>query len=306
MEQPKNNSTSNPVFLPLRSKGLIFQGAALLFFGGGGAVALWFALQQMVGVVFVLLLLLALVFFLPLPLLGYRFYALLSARYIVEREGLRLRWGLRAEDIPLPEIEWVRLASDLPFSFPLPRLTWPGAMLGTRNVNELGIVEFLASGSENLTLVATPERVYALSPSDPKGFIRAVQAANELGSLIPFTPFSTQPALFLRRIWQDRLARWLILIAVLLNIGLFVMVSLTIPIRSSISIGFDTAGNPMPPGPPQMLLLFPILAGFSLIIDLILGLFFYRSDNQRPAAYLILGSMMLPPLLLMIAMTFIR
>jgi len=44
--------------------------------------------------------------------------------------GLRLRWGLRAEDIPLPEIEWIRPASDLGFHLPKPFLSMPGALLG--------------------------------------------------------------------------------------------------------------------------------------------------------------------------------
>ncbi|MHC1782772.1 MAG: PH domain-containing protein [Anaerolineaceae bacterium] len=306
MEQPKSFPAPNPYFKPPLGQGLILQGAALLVLSGGAAAAVWFALQFAVGVNFILLLLLALALFLPLPLLIYRFYALLTARYTVEREGLRLRWGLRAEDIPLSEIEWVRMASDLPFDLPRPRLTWPGAMLGTRRVRELGIVEYLAAGSNNLTLIASPNRVYAISPVDAKGFIAAVQNANELGSLLPFTPLSTQPAMFLRRVWQDAAARWLILTGLLLDLALFVLVSLVIPTRTQISFGFDPSGAPLPPGPPQMLMLFPILAGSTFILDLFVGLFFYRSEEQRPAAHMLFASMLLPPLLLIIALAFIR
>lgn len=298
--------STNPNFSPLRSQGLVFQGVLFVVLGGFGGAALWTALELNVGANFVILLLVAMILFAPLPLLGYRFYALLTARYTVEREGLRLRWGLRAEDIPLGDIEWVRQANDLPFELPKPRLTWPGAMLGTRRVRELGIVEFMASGVKNLTLVASPKRVYAISPSDPRGFIQAVQTAYELGSLHPFTPLSTQPAMFLRRIWQDRLARWLILCALVLNIGLFVLVSLTIPTHPLISIGFSPAGQPLPPGPPQMLLLLPILSIFTLLIDLIVGLFLYRNQEQRRASYLLYAAMVLTPLFLIIALAFIR
>ncbi len=306
MDQPKSSPVANPVFRPFRAQGLLLQGAAFFILGGGAAASLWFALRLNMGVNFILLLLLALLLFLPLPLIAYRLYALATARYSVEREGLRLRWGLRAEDIPLTDIEWVRLATDLPFSLPRPRLTWPGAMLGARGARELGMVEYLASGPQNLTLIAVPNRVYAISPTDPKGFIRAVQTSNELGSLAPFNPLSAQPAVFLRRIWQDRLARYLILTSMLLNLALFVLVGLIIPTRSAISIGFAPAGFPLQPGPPQMLLLFPILSGLSLVVDLFIGLFMYRNEEQRPAAYLIFAGMVLPPLLLIMALAFIR
>ncbi len=306
MAQTNKTPSPNFTFKPPLAQGLTVQGGALMFLAVGASAAVWVALLLPVGANFIFFLLLALLLFLPIPLLIYRIYALLSARYTVEREGLRLRWGLRGEDLPLTDIEWVRLAADLAFDLPRPRFIWPGALLGTRRVRELGLVEYMASGAENLTLIATPERVYAISPSDARGFLTAVRKANELGSLLPFTAYSTQPAMFLRRIWRDRLARWLILAGLMLNVVLFVLVGLMIPARQEISFGFDPSGMPLPPGPPQMLMLFPILAAGVFIFDLFTGLFFYRSETQRPAARLIFTSMSITPLLLIIALAFIR
>ena len=79
----------------------------LLFLGGGGGVAFWFSLRQSIGSNLILYLVLTVVMLAPTPLLMYRLYALIQASYTLERDGLRIRWGLRGEDIPLSQIEWI-------------------------------------------------------------------------------------------------------------------------------------------------------------------------------------------------------
>jgi hypothetical protein len=290
-------------FPPERRIGLIFHTLVFLGLAGGTAAAIWMATQQEVGTNFVLFILLALVLFLPLPLIAYRGYALLSALYSVERDGLRLRWGLRAEDIPLPEIEWVRPATDLAFDLPLPRLSWPGAVLGSLNVRDLGPVEYLASNRVLILLVATTTRVYAISPADPVAFVRAFQYATEMGSLTPLHSFSARPAVFLRGVWGDLPARILVSVGLLLTLALFILVSLTISTRTSISLGFTAAGQLVEPGTSAQLLLLPVLCVFAFIADLIGGLYFYRS--QRSLAYLFWAGGILTPLMLLAATLFL-
>ena len=115
------------VFRPPRRRGLIFQiGAALAFFSAGG-LSFWIAMDQQVGLNFIGLLLVSLVFLAPVPLIVYRAVALGRATYELEREGLRLRWGLRAEDIPLNTIEWVRPATELGYHLNQPRFQLAGS-----------------------------------------------------------------------------------------------------------------------------------------------------------------------------------
>jgi len=292
-------------FRPTRRAGVIFHAAALILLAAGVAAVLWLAFQQNVGANFVLLLLLAVVLFVPLPLLAYRGYALLTARYSVERDGLRLRWGLRAEDIPLPEIEWVRPASDLAFDLPVPRLSWPGAILGSLNVSDLGPVEFMASDRALLLLLATPTRVYAISPADPVGFVRAFQYATEMGSLSPIESYSARPASYLRSVWDDRLARTMLLLGAALTAALFVLVSLFIPGLDSVSLGFSSSGQLLPPVPAAQLLLLPLLGGFAFLMDTLAGAYFYRYDPWRPVAYLMWASSTLTPALLIAAVFFL-
>jgi hypothetical protein len=274
-------------FQPPRRRGLLFHAGAVMALAATSAISFLLGLEQTVGVYIVLLLILSLVLFAPLPLFIYRGYALLRANYRLERDGLRLRWGLRAEDIPLPDIEWVRRASDLPADLPLPRLVWPGAIRGIVHVRDLGQVEYLASSRDTLLLIATHRRVYAISPEDPDQFLRAFQRAFEMGSLEPISSISVLPVAYLSQIWADRRARYILLVSLLITLLLFAGAGLIIPGRSSVSIGFYPNGEPLPPVPSEQLILLPILGAFCFVTDLATGLFLYRRQETRLIAFLI-------------------
>jgi hypothetical protein len=293
------------LFDPPRHRGLVVHGAALVILGVLSVACLFMGLRQSVGGSFILLLLLSLAFFTVFLLMLYRGYALLRARYIVEREGLRLRWGLRVEDIPMQRVEWVRAVQDLPYNLPRPLISWPGALLGVVRVRELGPVEYLAASPETLLLIATPTRVYAISPADPRGFLRAFRAATELGSIEPLDSLSVQPVAYLNAIWQDKVARWMVALSLGLAGALFVLVSLIIPTRTSVSLGFDANGIPLTPVPSEQLLLLAVLGAFAVVIDLLGGLFFYRQADGQVPAYLLWGTGVLTPLLLLLAVGFI-
>lgn len=291
-------------FDPPRRRGIIFHAAALVLLLGCGVGLLFLATQERAGSFFVLFLLVALALLGFSPFVAYRGYALLTAGYTIERDGLRLHWGLRREDIPLPEIEWIRPADEIGFELPLPWLAWPGALLGTRQVANLGQIEFLASELDGLVLVATPQKIYALSPTDARGFIRAYQHINELGSLNPLPQHSVEPAMFLRQVWEDRLARSLILSGIGLTLLLLVVTSLLIPGRGLVAIGFTPAGLPQEPVSADRLLLLPTLSVLSFVFDFVVGLFLYRTPAQRYAAYMIWLSSALCAAILLIAIIF--
>jgi len=292
-------------FLPPRRRALLLHILAAIGFLAVSAVSLIFALQQQVSGIFSLLLLISLAFFIPLPVVLYRAYALYNAAYTLERDGLRIRWGLRAEDIPLTEIEWVRPVSDLGFHLPLPRLAFPGAILGLRKVEELGEVEFLASDTASMLLIAAPRKVYAISPEDTRGFMRAFQDAIELGSLSPLPSYSAEPAAFARRVWDDRIARRFMIAGLVLTVALLVLVSFAIPGRAEVALGFNNQGQPLEAVPAQQLLLLPVLGIFAYIANLFIGLFFYRREAERPVAFVLWICSAVTPALLILATLFI-
>ncbi len=293
--------TESTQFSPPRRRGLIIHIGLLLISLGVGAVFFLMATQQQAGVAFMLYLLAALLLLAPAPLLAYRAYALLGAGYALQRDGLRIRWGLRAEDIPLPQVEWVRAASDLGYALPLPPLALPGAILGTRQTADLGLIEFMASDLDTLMLVATPQKVYAVSPTDMQGFSRAFQYSMEMGSITPMPVLSVKPVAFLSGVWQSRFARWLLLSGVLVNLGLFILVSLAIAGRATVSLGFDLNGAPVEAGASARLLLLPVLSVLIYVADLIAGLFFYRHPHERPVALMLWLSAAVTAVVLVIA-----
>jgi len=319
--------SGNQSFAPARRTGLVFQtGLGLLLLAGSG-ISFWKAMQveadaRQAGVMFILYLLVFLLLVAPLPVLIYRTYSLLGARYLLERDGLRLRWGLRSEDVPLTEIEWVRPASDLealwggdqrhwgmgsrgPFRFaggmPMPWLRWPGALIGTRSVEGLGPVEYIASDPSCLVLVATPQKVFAISPVDPQAFIRAFNRITELGSLTPLSPQSVYPSFFLGRVWADRAARALLGGGLLTGLVLVVWVVLTISTHRAIALGFNPSGTPADAGPPERMLLLPVLYGLSYLFAVGAGLYSYRRADLLPIAYLLWTGSILEGLLLLAA-----
>jgi hypothetical protein len=289
-------------FYPPRRRGLLFHGGILLALGGASALAFYLGLNQQGGTFFAPFLILALLLFAPVPWIVYRALALSRASYRLERDGLRLRWGMRAEDIPLPDVEWIRRPGDLATRIPLPRLQWPGALLGVVNARDLGQIEYVAAETERLLLIATPRRIYAISPADTEAFLRTFQRTLEMGSLTPISSVSVLPAAYLAQIWTDKVTRALLAAGFILNLLLLVSVSLVIPGRVSTSLGFYPDGAPLPGVPSAQLLLLPILGAFMYVIDLAMGLFFYRREDQRQIAYMIWGSAPVSAALLIIGM----
>jgi hypothetical protein len=293
------------MFPPDRRRGILLQSAATAFLFIAAAVCLLSAAGLPVGSGFVLLILLGLLFAVPLPFLAYRLYALATAVYALERDGLRLRWGLHTEDIPIQAIEWVRPASDLVLPLPLPRLCWPGALLGAVNVPDLGPVEFLASETATLLLIATPARIYAVSPADSNAFLKAFRRATEMGSIEALPPRSARPAVSLRRVWRDLPARLMIAGGLALSLLVFLAVGLGIGGRVSVSLGFTPARAPLPPVPAAQALLLPFLAASAFVLDFILGYIFFRRAEQRAIAYVFWLGGLITPLIFLLAAWFI-
>ena len=194
------------VFQPDRRRGVIFHLAALVFLGLVGLTGFWFA-GQAVGPTFLLYLLPALAALAFGPVLVYRLISLNRATYLVEREGILLRWGLRVEQIPINQVLWVRPASEVTPGLPLPPVRWPGAVRGYRHNASLGEIEFLSSQTRDLVLIATPGKAYAISPADPAGFLLAFDRCTEMGSLAPLEKRSLYPTVLFERVWRARPAR---------------------------------------------------------------------------------------------------
>jgi len=292
-------------FPPAKRNGLIMHGfilTALMLLSMWGFSNL---AGETAGPLFVTHLLVGVVSFAPIPFFGYRAYALQRADYYIDRNSLAMLWGLRIEDIPLTDIEWVRPATDLTNPLSLPRFRIPGAVLGTRRHVDLGAVEFIASDASNLILIATSRRVFAISPEDPAALVQTFARATELGSLSPAESVSVYPSFIISQAWEDRPVRFLWTSGLIINIGMMIGVGSLIPSRSVIPFGFDSFGLPNATAASTQLILLPLLSMLSFIVGLTAGLYFFRWEKQQPIAYMIWISSTISSLLFLLAALFL-
>ena len=268
-------------FPPQRQRGLLIHLVLIAVLGAISLTMFWFVFQAPVGLLFTLDILVALLSFIPLPILGYRVYALLRGNYLMDRDNLRLIWGLRVEEIPVADVEWVRPAAALPVPLKLPWLSLPGSVLGRSAHPDLGSIEFMASDLDALLLVATARQVYAISPGDSTAFISAFQRAIEMGSLSRVAPRSQYPSFVVAVAWENVLVRYLWLAGAFLNIGLLAWVTVIAPGIQRIPLGFTPAGAPQDTVPGVQLILLPVLSALLFVIGFLAGLFFYRRPDQH-------------------------
>lgn len=290
------------VFYPPVRWGLIVHIAGALALAGAGGYGLWQTFHAIIGPNFIVYLILSLLALGLAIWFVYRAYALQGAFYVLERDGLRLHWGLRLEDIPMNTVIWARMAEDLETRLPLPWQRIPGSIQGNRTLPGVGKVEFLASSWRGIVLVATSEQIYAISPQDPQAFLNAFQRFMELGSLSPLPARSVFPTILITRVWQARLARYMILLGLSFSLILLIGASLVIPGRDQISLGYTPALETRDPIPAVRLMLLPVLNGFFFLADLLLGLFFFRQDERQSLAYLLWGGGTLTALLFLLGM----
>ncbi|MCA2002320.1 MAG: PH domain-containing protein [Chloroflexi bacterium] len=258
-----------------------------------------------VGPTFLISLLVALITFIPIPFFAYRAYALLQADYRLDRDSLSIKWGLRIEDIPLTDIEFIRSADDLIIPLKLPAPPLPGGLIGMRRHPDLGAVEFLAADAKKLLLVATAKRVFVISPDDPAALTQTFARATELGSLTPVEPKSVYPSFVVTQAWSNSLARYFWLTTFLLNIGLFVWVSLLIPSTRRVALAPQSAGGIIETMPSSQLIILPLASLLLSVAGWTAGLYFYRWEKERVLAFVVWGSSALMSLFFLLAALFI-
>lgn len=199
----------------------------------------------------------------------YESFVLMTMKYTLLREKLVLQWGFRREEIPANLIEWVKPASQLNDSLQVPLMHIPGLIANHQRIHGVNAIDYAATEIENLVLVATPTQVYVISPIEINAFLDQFHRMNELGSLEQVNAKSVRFSTFWARIWQDRIARLLILLSFLLVLALFAFVLTTSIGRSSI---IWEGGESVP---STRLLLLPILNFVLWLLALMTGSYFF-------------------------------
>jgi hypothetical protein len=281
------------VFIPPRARGLFLGGLLLVLLVGITAIGLYQLGSSPISPVIVIWVIMPLIG-LPLALVvAYRLYGLLSARYRLDRDGFYLVWGQAMEQIPLSMVKSVEVAAQAGASpRPAVGLWWPGCVVGRARSVDHTVLEFFATSlRDRLVFVETDVGRLAISPPDPPAFSQAFVDATRMGSLEQIQAISRRPDYFSSRMWNDRLARGLLLGGLILDLLLLGFLAVRAPaLAGSVPFGFLPGGVPGPMVPPGRLMLLPLIAGLCWLGDLALGAWLYRKDREKPIAYAVWAS----------------
>ncbi len=220
----------------------------------------------------------------------YRLYGLITAKYVLDRNGFCLQWGFSTEQIPLTSIENMIKGDEVQIQLSPPLgLYWPGCIVGQKTVDEFGLVEFFTTRPPKERIIIPLEgRSLVISPPDLESFHQSFLETVRLGSLEEIPAISVRPDFFSARLWADRLARFLILSGLILNLFLLGYLGFrAVNLPESVPFGFDSAGLPDTFVPPSQLLLLPLLGGFYWLTNLVLGVWLYRLESDRQIAYVV-------------------
>ena len=235
----------------------------------------------------------------------YRMFGLYRAKYELDRNFLQINWGMRFERVPVSDIEWVKHISHFKNGLSLPFLHFTGSITGEVQQEGLGNVEFLASEAENMVLIGTPKKIFAISPADLNQFLAAVNRIFEMGTLEVNEGHSVYPPLALTSAWKDTKNQTMWIFTLLANLAFLGLVLYLLPGINSIILSASTANIPQEPVPGQQLLLLPLLSFASSFIGFLLGLYLYQDQKMARLAQLIWGASPVATIFLIFSLFFI-
>lgn len=215
----------------------------------------------------------------------------LSLAYLVDGVELRIGWGWGRETIPLGQVqvavpreetgEEPRLRGRLPLFHGARDGDWPSG----------GAVREYTTGRAGQVVVLTRDRSYLLNPADRTGFVEHLQQSLAAGPG-EGGEAALHRGLWGHPLWRDRWGRFLLLLAVLINLALFGALAWAYAAVSPVvALAFDAAGQVRWVAPRHQLFLLP-LAG-QAFIAVSLALAWRWLDGLRLPAYLLLAGTVL-------------
>jgi len=232
---------------------------------------------------------------------GFWAWACSSMRYVLDHQGLSIRWGPVTHFLPMSSITAVTPGK----AEMRPRISgvgWWGYHIGSGEVEGIGPVAFFSThrSAEELVYVRTAAVAYGLSPQDRERFaeeIERFQSAKDEGG--PAAATIRREQIAAHPIWADRIAQYLALAAIAVNVALWGYLLAIYPdLNNEIAIEFPPVGDITTLKARSEILTIPTAASVILGVNLLAGLIF--EWKERAAAYLVLSATLLFQVLLFI------
>lgn len=221
---------------------------------------------------------------------AYWTYCCATLAYVIDRNGIVIRWGDVRQLVPMGNIERIVPGREAP----APRLrglSWFGHHAARGEVDGLGPVICYSTHSspDDLLYVVTPDATYALSVHDDIAFADALQTQQRLGSLIAIPQGVQRSALAAQEFWLDRMAQTMALAAV---VGFFLMAFYVFReypgLPRSLELPFPALSGVIRVGSKDELLGLPLAGAGLLLMNLVLG--FVLHSWERMVGYLLFGA----------------
>lgn len=222
--------------------------------------------------------------------IAYRTWCASTLAYWVDRDAVTLVWGSTRQIVPLCQIERILQGpTDEPLT-PARPWHWPCPNRRRIRYQNLGVVNAYATRplNEQIVLVTAGES-YSLSPTDPQGFIRALQERFALGGRRIMQPELRRPPLWTWPLWRDQGALFLIGAGLLGVLAMFGVLCFRYPnLSSDLPLHFDVNGIPDRIAPKSGLFALPVIGLVVWLFNTVTGIWLYRRVQQG-AAYLLWG-----------------
>lgn len=221
--------------------------------------------------------------------IGQRTFNVFTLEYWVDRDAVTLVWGTARHIVPLAQIERIITAPQDQPAHPARPWHWPCPARRRIEYPELGVVNAYATQplAEQIVLV-TADESFSLSPSDPQGFLQALQERFALGGRMLQAELR-RPPIWTWPLWRDRFALLLIGAGLLGVLVMFGALCFRYPALSAdLPLHFDIDGLPDRIAPKSGLFTLPVIGMLIWFLNTTVGVWLYRRVQQG-AAYLLWG-----------------
>jgi len=220
-------------------------------------------------------------------LMAYWLYGLLSLNYILDRNGLVIRWGALRQVVPMGNIERIVPAEAAHTPLRFYGVAWPGYRVGRGYVKDLGSLRVYATCPlRDQLLVITPSQVYGISPSNPQAFLTDFDRRAGLGVVHHMEQITHHSAWASLPIWTDWQAQALIFAGFLINLWLFAYVCNAYQdLPRILSLHFDSLGEVDRVGERTELFMLPLIGWIVQMFDTLTGILMH--PRQTTGAYLL-------------------
>ena len=236
----------------------------------------------------------------------YRLAAALTLAYAVDRNGLYISWLGNRAVVPLQQIDSVESGVRVPATA-LGLLRSVGYYHGqVRTAQGRVIHRFSTRPLAQALVLHTAVDSYAISPQDPDSFVQDLEQRRRLGAIQQLAPGVESGRTFAYQFWNDQVVRWALLITLALNLLLLGGLMTIYPgLPPLIDLRADAAGAATTLVPRHQILFLPLAAAALALMNLGLGLSFYRRETVG-ALLLQLASAVVQLLFIVAALSILR